>query len=52
MKESKEKRAENKRRQDWKSQRYYGMERTKATTYSATHKPDYSGKRKAKEAEI
>lgn len=50
MKESKEKRAEQTMKSDRKRRKYYGMERTKVNTYSANHKPDYSGKRKHDES--
>ena len=46
MKESKEKRAGQTMKSDRKRRKYYGMERTKVNTYSANHKPDYSGERK------
>lgn len=50
MKESKEKRAEHTMKSDRKRRKYYGMERTKVNTYSANHKPDYSGERKHDES--
>ena len=50
MKESKEKRAEQTMKSDRKRRKYYGMERTKVNTYSANHKPDYSGERKHDES--
>ena len=49
MKERKEKRAEQTMKSDRKRRKYYGMERTKVNTYSANHKPDYTGSKERKQ---
>ena len=51
MKESKEKRAEQTMKSDRNRRKYYGMERTKVNTYSANHKPDYTGSKERKHDE-